>query len=341
MVNLLWLIPLLPLLGAVINGALGKRLSRGVIGAIACGSVALSFAISADGLPSDAPHAGREPAHRPELLHVDSGGILPGHSRLHARSPLRVDDPDRHRRWIPDSRLLDGLHARRSRVLSLLCVPEPVHVLDADAGPGEQLSPDVCRMGRCRSLLLSPDWILVQEAIGRGRRQEGLHRQPRRRLWIPPRGHADLLDVQERRLRSGLFCSGCNAGRAAWRCGNPHGDLSPDVRWSHRQVCADSALRLAARRHGRPDSRQRAHSRCNDGHRRRVHGGPFRGAVRSSSRRLAGRCRLSVLQPHLWPHRSLWFRPTSRRSWPIRPSASSATCSSPAAPEPMPPAYSI
>ena len=46
MVNLLWLIPLLPLLGAVINGALGRRLSRGLIGAIACGTVALSFAIS-------------------------------------------------------------------------------------------------------------------------------------------------------------------------------------------------------------------------------------------------------------------------------------------------------
>jgi NADH-quinone oxidoreductase subunit L len=45
-VNFLWLIPLLPLLGAVINGAFGKRLSRGVIGAIASGSVALSFAIS-------------------------------------------------------------------------------------------------------------------------------------------------------------------------------------------------------------------------------------------------------------------------------------------------------
>ena len=46
MVNLLWLIPLLPLLGAIINGALGKRLSRGAIGAIASGSVALSFVIS-------------------------------------------------------------------------------------------------------------------------------------------------------------------------------------------------------------------------------------------------------------------------------------------------------
>jgi NADH-quinone oxidoreductase subunit L len=44
--NLLWLIPLLPLLGAIINGMLGKRLSRGVIGAIAAGSVGLSFVIS-------------------------------------------------------------------------------------------------------------------------------------------------------------------------------------------------------------------------------------------------------------------------------------------------------
>jgi len=46
MVNFLWLIPFVPLLGAVINGFWGKRLSKGVIGAIAAGSVAISFAIS-------------------------------------------------------------------------------------------------------------------------------------------------------------------------------------------------------------------------------------------------------------------------------------------------------
>src|SRR5688572_12127828 len=44
--NLLWLIPLLPLVGAVLNGVFGKRLSRGAIGAIAAGSVGLSFAVS-------------------------------------------------------------------------------------------------------------------------------------------------------------------------------------------------------------------------------------------------------------------------------------------------------
>ena len=44
--NYLWLIPLVPLFGAMINGFWGKRLSKGVIGAIAAGSVAISFAIS-------------------------------------------------------------------------------------------------------------------------------------------------------------------------------------------------------------------------------------------------------------------------------------------------------
>lgn len=39
----LWLIPLLPFLGFVINGLFGKRLSKGIINAVAVGSVFLSF----------------------------------------------------------------------------------------------------------------------------------------------------------------------------------------------------------------------------------------------------------------------------------------------------------
>jgi NADH-quinone oxidoreductase subunit L len=42
----LWLIPLLPLLGAVINGVIGKRLPKPVVASIGAGTVALSFAIS-------------------------------------------------------------------------------------------------------------------------------------------------------------------------------------------------------------------------------------------------------------------------------------------------------
>jgi NADH-quinone oxidoreductase subunit L len=44
--NWLWLIPISPLLGAVINGILGRRLSKSVIGIIGAGTVALSFVIS-------------------------------------------------------------------------------------------------------------------------------------------------------------------------------------------------------------------------------------------------------------------------------------------------------
>ena len=40
----LWLIPLLPLAGFLINGLLGRRFSKGLVSAVAIGSVALSFA---------------------------------------------------------------------------------------------------------------------------------------------------------------------------------------------------------------------------------------------------------------------------------------------------------
>ena len=59
-VDYIWAIPLLPLLGAAINGIVGKRISRGAIAGIACGTVALAFVVSAGaflemrGMPEDA-----------------------------------------------------------------------------------------------------------------------------------------------------------------------------------------------------------------------------------------------------------------------------------------------
>src|SRR6516164_8498328 len=44
--SLLWLIPVLPLIGAAINGFAGKRLSKSLIGVIGSASVAISFLIS-------------------------------------------------------------------------------------------------------------------------------------------------------------------------------------------------------------------------------------------------------------------------------------------------------
>jgi NADH-quinone oxidoreductase subunit L len=44
--SLLWLIPVLPLIGAAINGILGKRLPKTVVGVIGSGTVAVSFLIA-------------------------------------------------------------------------------------------------------------------------------------------------------------------------------------------------------------------------------------------------------------------------------------------------------
>ena len=46
MSELFWLIPLLPGLGAAINGLFGKRLPKTVVSAVACGSIGASFLIA-------------------------------------------------------------------------------------------------------------------------------------------------------------------------------------------------------------------------------------------------------------------------------------------------------
>src|SRR3954463_7529529 len=42
----LWLVPLLPLVGALINGALGRRFSKKMVATIALGSTALAFGMA-------------------------------------------------------------------------------------------------------------------------------------------------------------------------------------------------------------------------------------------------------------------------------------------------------
>jgi NADH-quinone oxidoreductase subunit L len=62
MLKLIWLIPVLPLLGVAINGLFGPRLSRRAVGVVACGTVLVSFLLAAgavidlSGLPAEARH---------------------------------------------------------------------------------------------------------------------------------------------------------------------------------------------------------------------------------------------------------------------------------------------
>jgi len=58
MLNYIWLIPVLPAIGALINGLFGKKFSRSIIHTIACGTVLLSFILS---VLCIAELSGREP----------------------------------------------------------------------------------------------------------------------------------------------------------------------------------------------------------------------------------------------------------------------------------------
>ena len=120
---------------------------------------------------------------------------LPGAVGLPARSAVRDDAARRHRHRHADPRLLDRLHGRRAarRRRALLLLPEPVLLLHAHARPGQQLPGDVRRLGRRRPLLVPADRLLVREEERGGRRQEGVHHQPHRRLGLRPRHVPDLL----------------------------------------------------------------------------------------------------------------------------------------------------
>ncbi|MHB8764559.1 MAG: NADH-quinone oxidoreductase subunit L, partial [Deferrisomatales bacterium] len=46
MLEYIWLIPFLPMVGALVNGLLGRRFPKGLVSVIACGSIFLSFLLS-------------------------------------------------------------------------------------------------------------------------------------------------------------------------------------------------------------------------------------------------------------------------------------------------------
>ena len=228
-----WIV-LLPLLGAAVNFLAGARLQREfgkrAISLIGCGTVAAAFALAVYGWATMlAMRAGRSLHARPPLA-MDRRRPAAARHRVLARPALGGDGPGHHRRRRPDPYLLHRLHARRRGVLALLRVPEPVHVRDAGAGARRQPVADVRRLGGRRPLLLGADRLLVQGPREHDGRQQGVHRQPRRRLGLraravpavhrPRRGGPSDPGVPRRRpcaLRSLAACrvtSGCRWSRS-------------------------------------------------------------------------------------------------------------------------------
>ena len=110
------------------------------------------------------------------------------------RLPADRRDDDRPAR----PRLLDRLHEPRPGLLAVLRLPQPVHVLDAAAGPRGQLPRRVRRLGAGRPVELPAHRLLVPQALGGAGGQEGVHRQPRRRRRVRARDHGDLRQPRAR-----------------------------------------------------------------------------------------------------------------------------------------------
>ena len=87
----------------------------------------------------------------------------------------------------------------------------------------------------------------------------------------------------------------------------------------HRQIGPDSAVYLAARRHGRSHPGVRLDPRGHHGHRRRLYGGPLQRPVRPGPRLHDGGGRDRGCSPPSLPPPWVWRNTTSSGSWPTPP----------------------
>ena len=180
--------------------------------------------------------------------------------------------------------------------------------------------------------VLSADRLLVREALGQRRGDQGLRRQPRRRFRLRARHLPRLSADRFGRLRSDLRrrARPCRQDHPflRHRLGRADDRLPAAVHGRDGQVGAVPAAHLAARRDGGPDAGLRAHPRRDHGDRRRVHGGAAVAAVRAVARPRSASSPSSARRRRSSPPPSAWCRTTSSASSPIRPARSSATCSS-------------
>ena len=116
-------------------------------------------------------------------------------------------------------------------------------------------------------LLVLPHLVLVHQGRQRRRRQEGLRHQPHRRLRLHARHVPDLRRRSARSSYTGLL-EAAETGHIAAATATAIALLL--FVGAVRQVGPAAAVRVAARRHGRPDAGVGAHPRRHHGHRRRL-----------------------------------------------------------------------
>ena len=188
---MLLLIPLLPFLGFLLNASFGRRVSKAAAGAVACGAMLGSFAgvgCVAVWRLVGAARPRRARSSQRVFTWITSGDFTAAFTlRLDPLSAVMILVVTGIGSLIHIYSTAYMHEETRLRVRALLLVPEPVRRVHARARARRELPGDVRRLGGRRPLLVPADRLLVPEEVGVRRRQEGVHRQPHRRLRVRAR----------------------------------------------------------------------------------------------------------------------------------------------------------
>ena len=316
MLDVIWLLPAVPLAGFVLLVLFGRRMGQPLAGWVGTAACATSFVLAVVAWVEMLGPAVRGAVGRQRPLRVDARRRVAGRHGVPRRPAVDRHGALRHRRRRAHPPLLDRLHARGPEVLQVLRVPEPVPVLDAHARPGLEHGRHVPRLGGRGRLLLPPRVLLAHP---RARR-----RSPGRRRSSPP-GSATWGS-----------CWPCSSPSRRWARSTSASSTGPRTSGCSRSSTANGIAALLflgavgksaqlplylwlPGRHGGPHPGLRPHPRRDHGDGRCVpHGAREPRAGRGDGR--AGRASPSSASPPRSSRPpSRWPRTTSRRCSPTPP----------------------
>ena len=243
----LWIIPLLPLLGSAINGLFGGKWTNNVVNYVAVGSTGLSFACALEAVREFSQLTPQQiPFVKQFFTWIAAGTFRAGFD-------LQVDQLTVVMLLVVTGVGLlihiystgymahEGGYYRFFSYLNLFMFFMLILVLAANYS---LLFVGWEGVGLCSYLA---DRLLLPQEVRCGRRQESVHRQSHRRLRLHARNVPALQNLWHARLRADVRESGPDARRRHGANGHPHRRLPAALRRRYRQIRAASAYMSGCR----------------------------------------------------------------------------------------------